>query len=234
MRSMPDGRPTSMVMTAADLVGALAFRPDNRFLAIGGGGRPRRSWCGITQAGPDQPVIKLKGPGTVVWSVAFADDKPTLAYARQRPIAPAPWTWGSTADPSPCPRCWRDRSLPRISEVSLSSRKCDVQSPTQARSRVDRGPPADLAPRSPGRPRRRLSRRRPDRDEQGLQDQRRGPAQAIVVRDLQAGPDQPVIELKGPGTVVWNVAFADDQPTLAYAKATTDRASTVEHGKDST
>ena len=38
-------------------------------------------------------MTELKGPGTVIWNVAFVDDKPTLAYSRRRRMPPAPWTW---------------------------------------------------------------------------------------------------------------------------------------------
>ncbi len=92
IRSMPEGRPTNLVMTAGDIVRALTYSPDGRFLAIGGGDAQAIVVRDL-RAGPDQPVLELKGAGTVLWNVAFADDRPTLAYARQRPIAPAPWTW---------------------------------------------------------------------------------------------------------------------------------------------
>ena len=96
IRSMPEGRPTSVVMTAADLVGALAFSPDNRFLAIGGGDAQAIVVRDL-QAGPDQPVIELKGPGTVVWNVAFADDnRPSLMRGNDRSRQPHGHGKGST------------------------------------------------------------------------------------------------------------------------------------------
>jgi WD40 repeat protein len=92
IRSMPEGRPTKVVMTTAGLVRALAFRPDGRFLAIGGGDDQAIVLRHLL-ASADQPVLELKGPGTALWNVAFADNRPTVAYAKQRPIAPAGWTW---------------------------------------------------------------------------------------------------------------------------------------------
>jgi WD40 repeat protein len=92
LHSMPEGPLTRVVMTASDLVRALAFSPDGRFLAIGGGGAQSITVRDL-QAGPNQMPLELKGQGTVIWNVAFADNRPTIAYARQRAIAPAPWTW---------------------------------------------------------------------------------------------------------------------------------------------
>jgi WD40 repeat protein len=92
IRSMPEGRPTNVAMTSADLVRALAFSPNGRFLAVGGGEAQAIALRDL-QAAPDQPALELKGPGTVLWHVAFADAKPTLAYTRQRPIEPATGPW---------------------------------------------------------------------------------------------------------------------------------------------
>ena len=59
---MPDGHPVNAVMTAGDLVRALAFSPDGRFLAIGGGDAQAIVVRDL-QGGRDQPVLELKGSG---------------------------------------------------------------------------------------------------------------------------------------------------------------------------
>jgi WD40 repeat protein len=92
IRSMPEGGQVNVFMSAGDLVRALAFSPDARFLAVGGGEFQAIAVRDL-QARPDQPMLEMRGPGTALWSVAFVDNKPTLAYARQRRIEPAPWQW---------------------------------------------------------------------------------------------------------------------------------------------
>ncbi len=92
IRHMPDGREARLIMTAGDLVHALAFSPDGRFLAIGGGDAQAIVLRDL-QSTPNASALELKGKGTVLWNVAFADDKPTLAFARTRPIPPTQWTW---------------------------------------------------------------------------------------------------------------------------------------------
>jgi len=90
---MPAGQPKSEVLTRGDRLKALAFSPrDPRFLAIGGG----EAHAVIVKdfgAAANQPVLEMPGPGTVIWNVAFVDNKPTVAFARQRPPGKAAWKW---------------------------------------------------------------------------------------------------------------------------------------------
>jgi len=93
IRPMPAGQPKSEVLTRGDRVKALAFSPrDPRLLAIGGG----EAHAVIVKdlgAAADQPVLEMPGPGTVIWNVAFVDNKPAVALARQRPPGKAAWKW---------------------------------------------------------------------------------------------------------------------------------------------
>ncbi len=48
-----------------------------------------------------------------------------------------------------------------------------------------------------------------------------GEAQEIALVDLRAAPEQPAVELRGPGTVLWDVGFVNEaanQPTVAYTR----------------
>jgi WD40 repeat protein len=112
LRALPGGADQGVVRTTGDIAGALAFSPDGRFLAMGGGaaqevvvkpeGRflaAREAAAGAAVAGlwadPAAPAVELRGPGTVLWDVAFVDvaSKPTVAYARSRPDRGAQPDW---------------------------------------------------------------------------------------------------------------------------------------------
>jgi WD40 repeat protein len=93
LKALPGGEDRGVVRTTGDVARALAFSPDRRFLAMGGGAAQEvavKPW-----ADPAAPVVELRGPGTVLWDVAFVDvaSKPTVAYARSRPLAGAQPAW---------------------------------------------------------------------------------------------------------------------------------------------
>jgi WD40 repeat protein len=95
LKALPGGEDRGVVRTTGDVARALAFSPDQRFLAMGGGAAQEvvvKPW-----ADPAAPAVELRGPGTVLWEVAFVDvaRKPTVAYARSRPDGQAAPVWGA-------------------------------------------------------------------------------------------------------------------------------------------
>ncbi len=101
LRTLARGDQLQPVHTSRGIVRALAFSPDaaGRFLAIGGGAS-HEIVVKDRQPGPgrDAPQIAMRGPGTTLWDVGFVVDvdaasKPTVAYARNRPIGPEPTVW---------------------------------------------------------------------------------------------------------------------------------------------
>ncbi len=105
IRSMPDGRVKAVVRETQDPARALAFSPKGRFLAIGGGESQEIAVKDLKpphQEPNDPPTSDhavFRGPGTVLWHVAFAIDKPAVndklvvAFARNRPFGEAEPAW---------------------------------------------------------------------------------------------------------------------------------------------
>jgi WD40 repeat protein len=91
LRRMPAGDQVRVVRIAADIVRALAFSPDGRFVAAIGGQAQELTVHEVNVQGAESvpPVSELRGPGTVLWDVGFmadAPENPRVAYARIRPM----------------------------------------------------------------------------------------------------------------------------------------------------
>ena len=98
LRRMPAGDQVRVVRIAADIVRALAFSPDGRFLAAIGGEAQELTVHEVNGQGaePVPPVSELRGPGTVLWDVGFiadAPENPRVAYARNRPMSGQAALW---------------------------------------------------------------------------------------------------------------------------------------------
>ena len=95
LRRMPAGDQARLIRVAGDVVRALAFSPDGRFL-VTIGGEAQELTIHDLRAAPDDPAREVRGPGTVLWDVGFIPDapgNPTVAYARNRPIGREPTVW---------------------------------------------------------------------------------------------------------------------------------------------
>jgi WD40 repeat protein len=94
-RMPPQGDQIVPVRIADDIVRALAFSPDSRFLVTIGGKSQELTVHDLRKPGP--PVAQIPGPGTVLWNVGFKPDanprRPTIAYARNRPLDQKATVW---------------------------------------------------------------------------------------------------------------------------------------------
>jgi WD40 repeat protein len=85
LRTLPDGSDVRKIHETADVARTIAFSPDGRFLTVGGGAAQEIAVFGIKGDKPTR-LAEAKGPGTVLWNVAFVDtaSKPTMAFSRTR------------------------------------------------------------------------------------------------------------------------------------------------------
>ncbi|MDG3005781.1 hypothetical protein [Paludisphaera mucosa] len=93
LREMPAGRRIETVRTAKGLVMALAFSPDGRFLAMGGGDRQEVVLRDLRNPARADAGLQADGPGTMLWDVAFVDAKPTVAFRGSRAAGAAQHAW---------------------------------------------------------------------------------------------------------------------------------------------
>jgi WD40 repeat protein len=95
IRRMPAGDEVRAVRIADDVVRAMAFSPDGRFL-VTIGGEAQEVTVHDLRNDPIKQVTELRGPGSVLWDVGFIPDaaaNPTVAFARKRPLGAEPTGW---------------------------------------------------------------------------------------------------------------------------------------------
>jgi WD40 repeat protein len=82
LRSLPDGAIVGPNARSDNLVYALAFSPDGRYLVYGGGDAQPLVVRDLKT--PDLPTVELKGEGRSIWGVTWTKDSRAVAYSRQR------------------------------------------------------------------------------------------------------------------------------------------------------
>jgi WD40 repeat protein len=88
LRSLPGGQGVTNVSTTSNLAYAVAFSPDDRLLAFGGGDAQAVSIKDL--ANLNRPMIVLAGQGQSLWQVAFRPDSQAVGFSRSRPDLPGP------------------------------------------------------------------------------------------------------------------------------------------------
>ena len=168
LRRMPAGDQVRVVRIAADIVRALAFSPDGRFLAAIGGEAQELTVHDVNGQGaePAPPVSELRGPGTVLWDVGFlpdAPENPRVAYARNRPMPGQAALWegfdlrGASSSRSSIPTSSAAGSTPSTggrSDPTAGIRFVSRSSGTERTrsSSISRGSTADGCPTPSSRP----------------------------------------------------------------------------------
>jgi WD40 repeat protein len=89
LRSFPDGVAQATKWTSTNLVYALAFGPEDRLLAFGGGDAQGVTLKDLRDA--NRPVLEVRGEGRSVWDVGLSADSRVIGLGRTRSdAAPAP------------------------------------------------------------------------------------------------------------------------------------------------
>jgi WD40 repeat protein len=88
LRAMPGGAVQAPIARASNLVSAVAFSPDDRRLAFGGGDEQSITLVDLGQPGRNR--LELAGQGSSIWDVGFSRDSRVIGFARRRPDLPDP------------------------------------------------------------------------------------------------------------------------------------------------